>query len=143
MTKTEQAKHCFGQGFNCAQAVIGVFSQNLGIDKDTAMKLSTGLGSGLRCGEVCGAVTGAAIVIGLKYGHGREIDEDAKKKTHALITEFEKRFAEENGSIVCKDILTYDLSNEEELKIIREQNLFETICPDIVESAVEILDEIL
>ena len=107
------------------------------------MKLSTGLGGGLRCGEVCGAVTGAAIVIGLKYGHGREIDEDAKKKTHALITEFEKRFAEENGSIVCKDILTYDLSNEEELKIIREQNLFETICPDIVESAVEILDEIL
>ena len=52
-------------------------------------------------------------------------------------------FADENGSIVCRDILTYDPSVKAELEIIKQENLFETICPDMVQSAVEILEDIL
>ena len=143
MKRHEQARHCFSRGYNCAQAVIGVFCDDLGMDKDTAMKLSTGLVSGVCGGEVCGAVIGAAIVIGLKYGHGMNLDSESKQKTKNLISRFQKKFAEENGSIVCRDILTYDPSNEAELEIIKKENLFETICPDMVQSAVEILDEII
>ncbi len=143
MKRYEQAVHCFNEGYNCAQAVIGVFCQELGMDKDTAMKLATGLGAGVCAGEVCGAVTGAAIVIGLKYGHGMDLDEEAKQKTKKLIKKFQQKFADENGTIVCRDILTYDPSVEKELEIIKKENLFETICPDMVQSAVEILDEII
>ena len=143
MKRYEQAVHCFSQGHNCAQAVIGVYCQELGLDKETAMKLSTGLGMGICAGEVCGAVTGAAIIIGLKYGCGMETDEEAKKKTEKLIKKFHEMFADENGSIVCRDILTYDPSVKAELEIIKQENLFETICPDMVQSAVEILEDIL
>jgi len=143
LTRSEQATHCFGQGFNCTQAVLGVFCQKLNFDKDTAVKLATGFGSGMKCGQMCGAVTGAIMVIGLMYGHGLDKDPDAKEKTNKMVLEFQKRFTEKNGSIICKDILGYDLSKPEEMKIIKEQSLFKSVCPDLVASAVDILEKLI
>ena len=143
LTRSEQATHCFSQGFNCTQVVLGVFCQHLGFNKDTAMKLTTGFGSGMKCGEMCGAVTGALMVISLKYGHGMDKDADAKEKTNKMVLEFQKRFVNENGSVICKEILGYDLSKSEELETIKEQNLFKSVCPKMVASAVNILEDLI
>ena len=97
----------------------------------------------MRCGEVCGAVAGAVMAIGLKYGFGEDRDPEKKKKTNEMVLKFEKLFAEENGTIICKDILTYDVTNKEDMEIILKEDLFNTICPDMVESAVEILEDML
>lgn len=53
------------------------------------------------------------------------------------------RFNAKNGSVVCRKLLRYDLSKDEDLRIIREENLFRTICPKLVRSAAEILDEMI
>lgn len=143
ITRSQQATHCFSQGFNCAQVVLGVFCQHLDFDKDAAMKLTTAFGSGMKSGNMCGAVTGALMVIGLKYGHGMDQDSDAKQKTNEMVLEFQKRFAKENGSVICKEILGYDLSKPEELETIKEQTLFKTVCPDMVASAVNILEDMI
>ena len=37
----------------------------------------------------------------------------------------------------------YDLSTSEEKAVILEKDLFHTVCPDLIRSAVEILDEFL
>ena len=143
MNKPLIARQCFNEGYNCAQAILFAYSEEFGLSKDMALKLSTGLGSGMNCGEVCGAVTGALIVIGLKYGNGINGSLEDKETTNKLIAEFYPKFKEKNGSIICKEILKHDLSIEDELKIIIEKNLFGTVCPYMVESAVEILEELL
>lgn len=53
MDKKEEALKIFGSGFNCSQAVLSVFCQELNYDRDLALKVSTGFGGGIRKGEVC------------------------------------------------------------------------------------------
>ena len=40
MSKSEKAKELFTKGYNCSQAVLGAFAEDLGMDFETAMKLS-------------------------------------------------------------------------------------------------------
>ena len=53
------------------------------------------------------------------------------------------KFKEENGSYICRDLLGYNISLREDLERVRELGLFTTFCPKMVESAAEILEEIL
>lgn len=47
------------------------------------------------------------------------------------------------GTVVCRKLLGYDLTKAEDMKIIRERNLFRTICPEMIKSAATILDEMI
>jgi len=94
-------------------------------------------------GETCGAVTGAFMVIGLKYGNTKTGDDGARERTYELVGEFAKRFRSSHGSIVCRELLGYDLSNPEERTAARKKGLFTTLCPQLVQDAVEILEKIL
>jgi len=143
MSKTQFAIDTFNNNFNCAQAVLTAFSDELGLDKVTALKVSTCFGGGMRCGEVCGAVTGALMAIGMKYGHYISDDIESKNNAYSKTSEFSNEFIAKNDSIICKKLLCYDLSQPEDLQKIKEQNLFRTICPKMISDAVEILEKIL
>ena len=54
-----------------------------------------------------------------------------------------QRFIRENGSAVCRELLGYDLSVPEQMAFIREKELFQVRCPEIIRSAAAILDELL
>lgn len=70
MSKSEKAKELFTKGYNCSQAVLGAFAEDLGMDFETAMKLSSSFGGGMgRMREVCGTVSGMFMAAGLKYGY--------------------------------------------------------------------------
>ena len=141
MDHAEKAVVTFSQGLNCAQSVFSSFSEELGLDEKTAKKIGGSFGSGMRCGEVCGAVTGALMVIGLKYGACSAEDTKAKADTNTKTLELIEAFKAENGSILCRDLLGYDLLKENELAIIKEKGLFKSICPKLVESAALILEK--
>lgn len=143
MDKKAEAMRIHESGFNCCQSVIGVFSEEFGLDLGTAYRVSAGFGGGMRRGEVCGAVTGALMVLGLKHGHF--IAGDAERKSHIaeLTKEFHNRFEAMNGSIICKELLGYNSSIEEERAIIEEKGLFKTVCPKAIEDAISILEEML
>lgn len=143
MGRKDEAVQIFGCGFNCSQAVLSVFCDQLNFDKKTALKISTGFGGGMRRGEVCGAVTGAIMVIGLKEGHFVEGDTETKSKAYELVQQFESRFEKLNESIICKNLLEYDLSVEAELAVIKEKGLFDIICPKVIKDAIDIIEEIL
>jgi C_GCAxxG_C_C family probable redox protein len=82
MTKSDDALEDFKNGFTCSSAVFSSFSEELGLDPETAKKLSCGFGAGIsKTGNICGAVSGAIMVIGLKYGKTKEGDEAATEKT--------------------------------------------------------------
>ena len=106
MTYKEKAEALFKQGYNCSQAVLLTFSDQLGLDKETALKLSSSFGGGMgRLREVCGAVSSMFMVAGLKNGYTDPCDQTAKKEHYALIQRLAEEFKKENGSIVCRELL--------------------------------------
>lgn len=143
MTRKEEALRSFDKGFNCSQSVLGAFCEELGMKQETAFKIATGFGGGMRRAEVCGAVTGAIMAIGLKIGHSVEGDNATKTHAYETTKQFESRFELLNGSIVCRNILHYDLTKPEELAVIREKGLFDTVCTKAIADAVALVEEIL
>ena len=141
--KIEEAVQYFQDGFNCAQALVGSYCEEFGLDKATAFRAATGFGGGMRMGGVCGAVTGAIMVVGLKYGNSRAEDQEVKAKTYERVKEITKRFAARNGSVVCKELLDCDISTPEGFARAQEEGLFESVCPKMVRQAAEVLEEVL
>lgn len=144
MSRIEEALSNFRDNFNCAQSVFGAFAPHYGLDRDKAMKISSGFGGGMgRSGRTCGAVTGAYMVIGLKNGMGISKDTEAKDNTYKIITEFSNLFQEKNESMMCKEILGCDITTPEGIAYFTQNELLEKKCFECVKSAAEILDEIL
>ena len=144
MNNPERAVSCFKETFSCSQAILSTYGPELGLEKETALKVAGAFGGGMaRMGEVCGAVTGAFIVIGLKHGKIKVEDEEAKEKTYLIVREFVERFKSRNGSIKCRELLGYDISTLEGIKLIKEKKLFYTICVKYVRDAAEIIEELL
>lgn len=143
MNRADRAIELFNNNFNCSQAVFTVFATEYGISEELALKLATSFGGGARSGEMCGAVSGALMVLGLKYGHFNAENNEQKQKAYSLVNEFVNRFKEINRSIVCRDLLGYDLSKPDEFEIIVSKGLCKTICPNMVRSAVDILEQML
>ena len=52
MSKAEEAEALFKAGANCAQAVVGVFCGECGLDRETALKLASGFGDGTHAGSL-------------------------------------------------------------------------------------------
>ena len=99
MEKSDKAVELFKTGACCSQAVFCAFAEDFGMDADTAMKVSAGLGGGVgRMREVCGAVTGATLALGMKYGPD-------KAAVYPHVQDLCARFKAECGSIVCRELL--------------------------------------
>lgn len=141
MSKTEMALDLFSNNFNCAQSVFAAFSEDYGIPRETALKISSGFGGGVRCGEICGAASGGALVIGLSCGHSVLGDVQSKEFCNSETFEFMKRFRERNKSCTCRGILGIDISIGNNREKAIEQNLFNTVCVETVTNAVEILED--
>ena len=141
VSKANEAVDCFNSGFNCAQAVLTTYCEQFGLDRETALRLSCGLGGGMgRNQETCGAVTGAYLVIGLKCGQCREQDRAAKETTYALVREFSQRFEARNKTTNCRELLGVDLLHRD--KALASQQVRQ-VCPAAVRDATEILESIL
>ena len=144
MSRIELALSSFKEDFNCAQSIFGTYATHYGLDREEALKISTGFGGGMaRCGKTCGAVTGAFMVIGLKNGMGISKDIEAKEKTYQIILEFSNKFQENNGSLICKELLGCDLNTPEGKDYFNQNELFEKTCLHCVKNAAEILEEML
>ncbi|MBQ8794789.1 MAG: C_GCAxxG_C_C family protein [Clostridia bacterium] len=142
MTKSEKALELFANNFNCSQAVLAAFAPDFGLDEELALKLGTSFGGGARNAEICGAVSGALMALGLKYGHHISEDKEQKSRSYAIAVDYTNRFKKANGSIVCRDLLGYDLTIPEEAACIKEKCLFAQVCPKMIQSAVEILEDV-
>ncbi len=106
----KKAVDYYSNNFNCTQGVFTAYAVEHGIDEKLALKLATNFGGGARKGEMCGAVSGALMVLGLLYGHSESEDHETKARSYALSEEYRSRFIRENGSVVCRELLGYDLS---------------------------------
>ena len=102
----DKARNNFKSGMNCAQSVFSVFAEELGMNLETALKVSQGFGGGMcRMREVCGCVSGMLMVCGLKYANGVAGDKNCKDKCYAVSQELAGEFKKQNGSIICRELL--------------------------------------
>jgi C_GCAxxG_C_C family probable redox protein len=144
MTKQEDSLACFGEGFNCAQSVLSVYSAQYGVDRASALRLTGAFGGGIAgSGETCGAVTGALMVIGLVYASTNGGDAAAKETTKKMGRDFLERFQSAHGSCKCRDLLNCDVGTPQGREHALAVNLFKTLCPAFVADAAQILDTMI
>jgi C_GCAxxG_C_C family probable redox protein len=144
MDHKETAVQYFQSGFNCAQSVFAAYADELGLQKDQALKISTGFGGGMaRLQKTCGAVTGSFMVLGSKYGKDGEGDDNARDKTYKLVRIFADRFTAQHGTLECSKLMGCDLNTPEGQLFSREHNLHANVCTQCIKTAAVILDELL
>jgi C_GCAxxG_C_C family probable redox protein len=144
MDRIERALNCFEEGFACSQSILSSFCEEFGMDQKIAFKLADPFGAGMRgLSETCGAVTASFMVIGLKYGRTHADDLSAKEEAAEHVQEFVSRFKAKNGTLICKELLGYDISLSEQHAMAEQQGLFTTKCANFVKDAIEILEKIL
>ncbi len=143
MSKKAVAALNFNSSLNCCQSIVGAYAEECGLNRHTALKISACFGGGMKKGEVCGAVSGALMVLGLKKGYFLEEDVHGKERSALYTQMFIDRYENSQGAITCKGLLGHDLSIPSERAKIQEKGLFGEVCPKAIETAVEILEEIL
>ena len=142
-SRTERAVETFKEGYNCAQAVFSTYADYFGMDRETALKMSSAMGAGVgRMREVCGAVSSMAMLAGLKEGNADPQDEAAKEHIYALVRKMSARFKEEYDTIICKELLGMDSVEESAKPSIRTAEFYETRpCAKIIACAARIIEE--
>jgi len=144
MGVVEKAEAAFEEGYSCSQSVFSAWASELGLDRETALRVATAFGGGMgQRGDTCGAVTGAFMAIGLKHGRLRPDDEETRDLAYGLVDRFVQEFELRHGSIVCRELLGYDLSSPEGQRLSEELWPEGAPCERAVRDAAEILQQIL
>ncbi len=144
-SRSDIAVETFLAGYNCAQAVLSAFSDELGLDPDTALRLATGFGAGMaRLQGVCGAVSGGIIAIGLRHGRGEGQDRTPTEETYQKARELMAQFESRHGTLICRELLGgCDLNTDEGQRSFRESGLMHTVCAGCVRTVADALETIL
>lgn len=136
--RAKRAEAYFAEGYNCAQAVMAAFYEDVGLDKDTAMLLTSSFGGGFaRLREVCGAVSAMFMVVGLKKGFAAPADQEAKMAHYQKLQDLASRFKEQAGSLLCRDLLDGDPHGEP------DPNSGKLSCRQLVGLAADLTEEAL
>ncbi len=119
--RASELHHCEERHYNCCQATLIPFAEELGLDHETFYRLAAQFGSGMRRGSVCGAATGGLMALGL-------LGADA----HTAV-EFQRRFKERAGAMDCAELL----------KAAKEHGEAKDVhCDRMVDIAVELVEEL-
>lgn len=142
MSKADKARELFLSGLNCSQAVLCAFADELGLDLHTAQLISSSFGGGMgRLREVCGAVSGAFMVLGLKYGYTDQSAPDQKALHYKRIQRFAEYYREENGSIICRELLRLSGASTPVPAERTAEYYKKRPCKDLVWCAADILEK--
>jgi len=140
--RSQKAKELFKSGYNCSQAVLGVFCEEFGMDFDTAMKIASSFGGGMgRMREVCGTVSGMFMAAGLAFSKTDSSAEN-KKEQYKIVQELAKEFKNKNGSIICRELLLgIENSTNPSPSPRTEEYYRKRPCIELVADSVEILEK--
>ncbi|MBE6740768.1 MAG: C_GCAxxG_C_C family protein [Ruminococcaceae bacterium] len=144
--RAQKAYDNFKQGYNCAQAVFMAFCDKYGISEETAATLASSFGGGMgRMREVCGAFSGMLLVNSMETGSADASDREAKKANYESVQKLAARFKEENGSLICRELLGLTKKQENEEGTAPSERTAQYYqkrpCAEIVKCAAEILEE--
>ena len=137
-----KAAELFLQGYNCAQSVFITFAEEFGIDKETALKLSSSFGGGMgRLREVCGAVSSIFAIAGLKHGYTCNNNDEIKAEHYERIQSLANKFKQRYNTIICRELLELPEGADSSTPSKRTEEYYHTrTCEAFVRYAAEIIE---
>ena len=104
--RVQRAVDNFMAGYGCCQSVVAAFSDLYGLDETLAKTVGAGFGGGVgRMRMMCGAVSGIVMLVGLDCGQTEGSDREGKSACYKVVQELLEQSKQENGSIICAEIL--------------------------------------
>lgn len=117
----QKALQLFCDGYNCAQAVIGAFAEEMDMQEEQVLALSSGLGGGIAgCKKTCGAELGAILVIGKICFDPKQSESkhEVAKISRQFMEQFQKRNDDSDQCAFLKErpTLMQETANLEEAR---------------------------
>ena len=127
MSRCEKAVEYHKKGCNCAQAVVCVFADKIGMEEDKLFRLSEAFGGGMGGTQnVCGAASAMVFVAGALKSKGIDnLTKTNKKESDSFAAKILNEFDKKVGSLICGEIKCQNLRS----------------CDGCIEDAVKILEE--
>lgn len=115
-TAKQAAGGYFKEGYNCAEAILRAFRQELDLDlSDDALKMATGFGGGIgHAGCVCGALAASVMVLGIL--NGRADNKRSLEPIYKIDNEFQHRFTEKFGGSCCRVLNRHPFNSKDHLR---------------------------
>ena len=138
-----KAAKLFESGYNCAQAVAVAFCDITKQDEKEVARMASPFGGGMgRMREVCGSVSGMLMVLGALYGYDGKDDDNSKKQLYTDVQTLMKKFEQEAGSYICREILK-NPSNTPTPTVRTEEFYATRPCTRMVMLAAGLLEEFI
>lgn len=131
--REKRAMELFREGYNCCQSVALAFAdvigEKTGMNPEQIAAVTSGFGGGFaRLREVCGSVSGMTFVAGAlcpappdPSAHADSgaavVDaaaKEARRANYAMVQKMATCFREENGSIICRELLGLRTAGKEQ-----------------------------
>ena len=145
--RINHARELFLSGYGCCQSVSGAFADTYGLSHEQAMAIAAGFGGGVgRLRMMCGTVSALVILAGLNDGQTVADDRQGKAHCYKVVQELLAKFKEQNGSIICAELLKLSGNNVSKnyMPDKRDYNYYaKRPCVAKVESAARIFAEYL
>ena len=130
------------------QAFVATYADAVGFPRETAMKIACGFSGGIGLtGEVCSMITGAVMLLGLKNGPANISQKESYEKTVELAKQFSKDFREHHQTVICRELIQFDISTPEQYAKAHEIEGIWHICfqgaktiADLLENKYDILN---
>ena len=143
MKTVEKAIKLYKEEFNCPQAVLCAFADELGLDQETALKIASPFGGGIaRNGKICGAITGGLMVIGLKSWNSQKEREAGKADVYRISNQFMDEIKKMNNTLDCEKLLGISVSTTEGRAIVKEKKLNVKVCSKVINDVVNVLEKL-
>ena len=121
ITRAQELRAIVDPHYNCGQAVLLPFTEEMGLPNDLVMRFAANFGGGMKTGALCGAVAGGVTALAL---HGLS--------TPDATAEYYDRVREKHpDAIDCKPLLTRNAEAGNEKKPFCDGLVYE--CVAIVE----------
>lgn len=145
ISRVTEAVKTFEAGYTCAQSVFVTYADLFGMDKETALKLTSPMGGGIgRMREVCGAVSAMALLAGLKEGNTDPSNEEGKERIYRLTRQMAEKFKEKHETIICRELLGIEGMEKSAKPSVRTAEYYsERPCSRLVATASRIIEEML
>lgn len=86
------------------------------------------------------ALSAAYMILGLKYG---STDFDDRMKLLKKIKKLNELFYGKMKAKNCKELLSMEILEDDNMKLAEEKGLFESVCTKSIKTTIEILEELL
>ena len=104
--RVQRAVELFMSGYGCCQSVVAAFADIYGFTDEQAKLIAAGFGGGVgRMRMMCGAVSGLVILAGMSDGQTEGDDREGKAHCYKVVQDLLAQSKEENGSLICAELL--------------------------------------